>query len=54
MEVEDDQIKLVQRMTDYNLNIDDCSHQLAEVTQDLKNRNAHAKILKNEINTVSV
>ena len=41
-------------MTDNNAAIDDCNQQVQEITNDLKKRDAHSKVIKNELNQLHV
>lgn len=52
--IEDDQISLLQQMTDNNAAIDDCNQQVQEITNDLKKRDAHSKVIKNDLNQLHV
>ena len=52
--IEDDQISLLQQMTDNNAAIDDCNQQVQEITNDLKKRDAHSKVIKNDLNQLQV
>ena len=52
--IEDDQISLLQQMTDNNAAIDDCKQQVQEITNDLKKRDAHSKVIKNDLNQLHI
>jgi len=41
-------------MTDNNAAIDDCNQQVQEITNDLKKRDAHSKVIKNDLNQLHI